>query len=81
MKTYNISECFAVCIANSDFTGLSDNDQLSLDIWADNLINNDHFVLSDNPLFWGKCEITGLHGDLVSVNAFTDKEYLTNHLK
>lgn len=70
-KQYYIAECYALVIANDDSSGLSFDDiELFYKFFESDAVPMDHYlVVKDKPTFWGKCAVTGLDGELITIEA------------
>ena len=73
-KKYLVSSSFTVVVAYGDTSGLNESEELSFLNWEQSLPAGSYYVVSDGESMpWGKCEITGVMGDLIEVSVFPNR--------
>ncbi len=71
VKKYLVAEAFAVVVAYGDTSGLNESEELSFLNWEQSLPVGSYYAITDGESMpWGKCQITGLDGDLIEVSVF-----------
>lgn len=67
MTHYHIAQDFNVVIANSDFSGLTEADDLAFTEWEKTLPDGHYVIITDAEPKWGTCDITGYDSELIEV--------------
>jgi hypothetical protein len=71
--TYQIGVHYLSAIINGDTSGLSDGENLELDLFLDNLpVNNGHWdiVNYDGEVYFKRCDVSGLFSECLEARLY-----------